>query len=367
MSDECAMTLGDKMKMLERDSEKSGCLDQRAPVIIRLDGCAFRTWTKKAKCVKPFDTRMTEIMKMTTVDLCRNVQSAIMAFTQSDEISIVLRNDVSEKCEPWFGNRIQKLCSITASMAGCFFNIHARDTFGLSCPPAFFDARVIFLPDKEEAWKCLRWRQNECVRNSISGLAQAHFSPKALSGKKSEEQLSMLLENGVDWNELPLAERYGSLIRRALPSEGLTNGRFFLVQDLDRKMEKEDFISVYDRKEQQEKEEELKIELERKTLLDKVNEKLKIVDPFLVASEIGHSEREGCVKLLFDKEKMSKWELKQDILMSLFELSNDAFVDVYKILVMKERKREAELKEKEKELEKEWTFDEDEKQGNAEK
>lgn len=213
---EKTMTLGDRMKEYETKSEREGCLDMHAPVVIRLDGCAFHTWVKKAGCQKPFDQRMVDAMQLTALDLCNAVQSCAFAYVQSDEISLVLRNDQSENAEPWFGNRLQKLCSITASMAGCFFNRHARELFGDSCPDAFFDSRVMFMPDKSEAFNCILWRQNDCVRNSVSGLAQAHFPQKMLNGVHTDSQKKMLFEKGIDWNGLDTEKKYGAIIHKEL-------------------------------------------------------------------------------------------------------------------------------------------------------
>lgn len=216
-------SLGDRMKEYEAKSEREGCLDPKAPVVIRLDGCAFHTWVKRAQCIKPFDSRMIDAMQLTALDICRSIQNAVMAYVQSDEISVVLRNDASEKSEPWFGNRIQKLCSISASMAGCFFNRHAREYLGYSCPDGFFDSRVIFMPSKEEAFNCILWRQNDCIRNSVSGLAQAHFSPKQLDGRKTDEKKAMLKEKGIDWEELEPWKKYGALVHRRA-EKGCYNG-----------------------------------------------------------------------------------------------------------------------------------------------
>lgn len=220
------MTLGDRMKEYERKSEKEGCLDPHAPVVIRLDGCAFHTWVKRAGCVKPFDQRMIDAMQVTANELCKSIQSAVMAYVQSDEITVVLRNDQSENSDPWFGNRIQKLCSISASMAGCFFNKYARQLFGEDCPDAFFDSRVMFMPSRDEVFNCILWRQNDCIRNSVSGLAQAHFSPKQLDKKNTDEKKAMLLGNGVDWNALETYKKYGAVIHRK-NVDGEYNGTVF--------------------------------------------------------------------------------------------------------------------------------------------
>ena len=207
-------TLGDRMKRYEEDSEKHGCTDMKAPVIIRLDGCHFHTWVKKAKLNKPFDRRMIDAMQTAAFALCNEIQTSVMAYVQSDEISIVLRNDQSDKSEPWFGNRIQKLCSISASICSVAFNNRMVELTDGEAPVAFFDSRVMFLPSKEEVFNCILWRQRDCIRNSISGLAQAHFSSKELDKKNSDEKRKMLAEKGFDWELRAMDERYGALIRR---------------------------------------------------------------------------------------------------------------------------------------------------------
>ena len=207
------MTLAERMKKYEADSEKYGCRDMRAPVVIRLDGCHFHTWVKQIGFKKPFDPNMTGAMNNAALGLCEKVQTCVMAYVQSDEVSLILRNDKSEKSEPWFENRMQKLDSITASMMGWNFNRRMfcfKQSFDFQ--PATFDARVIYLPDREEAYNYVLWRQNDCIRNSVSGQAQAHFSQKQLNRKKREEMLEMLHGIGEDWENLKNEVKYGTLI-----------------------------------------------------------------------------------------------------------------------------------------------------------
>lgn len=207
-------TLGDRMKKYETDSERNGCIDMRAPVIIRLDGCHFHTWVKKAKLHKPFDRRMIDSMQTAALTLCNEIQTSVMAYVQSDEISLVLRNDQSEKSDAWFGNRLQKLCSISASICSVAFNNRMAELTDGEAPLAYFDSRVMYMPSKEEVFNCILWRQRDCIRNSISGLAQAHFSPRELNKKNSDEKIKMLADKGVDWNAIATDEKFGAVVRR---------------------------------------------------------------------------------------------------------------------------------------------------------
>ena len=64
-------SLGDRIKQYE--DSFNYCFPNRVPVIIRIDGKAFHSWTKKSKCEKPFDREMTDLMGETTKYLCENL------------------------------------------------------------------------------------------------------------------------------------------------------------------------------------------------------------------------------------------------------------------------------------------------------
>lgn len=106
-------SLGDRMKGYEGVSRNF--LTRRVPAIIRLDGKAFHTFTKGMK--KPFDSVLTQTMQETMKYLCENIQGCVLGYTQSDEITLVLTDYATIQTDAWFGYNIQKMCSISASMA----------------------------------------------------------------------------------------------------------------------------------------------------------------------------------------------------------------------------------------------------------
>src|SRR5574344_2103477 len=108
-------TLGDRIKQYEITFDYR--FTNKLPIIIRLDGKAFHTWVKKSQCDKPFDFNLINLMQNTTKYLCENISGAIVGYCQSDEISIVVLNNQTNNTEPWFDNRIQKITSISASLA----------------------------------------------------------------------------------------------------------------------------------------------------------------------------------------------------------------------------------------------------------
>lgn len=212
--------LGGRMKDYEYVSRTK--LTRRTPVIIRLDGKAFHTWTKVLPFLddsletSPFSEMMYDCMSSTAFKLVRSIQNATLTYTQSDEISILLNDWKSLKTEQWFDGNIQKIVSIAASMATGYFNrriqIHndaALEIDKQKLSLAFFDARVFNIP-KEEVANYFIWRQQDATRNSINMLGQSYFSHKQLQYKNTDQVQEMLFrEHGVNWNDLPAWQRRG--------------------------------------------------------------------------------------------------------------------------------------------------------------
>jgi len=111
--------IGDRMKT-NYESRSKTFLIRRTPVIIRLDGKAFHTFTKGM--IRPFDNLSTETMRETTKYLCENIQACKMGHTQSDEITLLLTDYDTLTTDAWFNYSVQKMCSISASMATLVFN-----------------------------------------------------------------------------------------------------------------------------------------------------------------------------------------------------------------------------------------------------
>ena len=119
-------TLGNRMKGYEATSKSQ--LLRRTPVIIRIDGKAFHTWTnqnlKKDVTLHdgPFSHMMHDVMSDTLTDLMSNIQNAVFGYTQSDEISILLNDWKKVTTDQWFNGAVQKIASVSASMATAYSN-----------------------------------------------------------------------------------------------------------------------------------------------------------------------------------------------------------------------------------------------------
>lgn len=226
-------SLGDRMKCYENVTRNY--LTRRAPVIIRVDGKAFHSFTRGFK--KPFDDIFVKSMQETMKYLCKNIQGCVLGYTQSDEITLVIIDyEKIESCA-WFDNNIQKMASISASMATLAFNKY----FGANVykyiedykkehqlifieednkycntlidavkKGAMFDSRVFILP-KEEVVNCVIWRQQDATRNSINSVGHANFSHKQLQNKSCNDVQDMLMsEKGINWNDYTTTLKRGS-------------------------------------------------------------------------------------------------------------------------------------------------------------
>lgn len=224
-------SLGDRMKNNYENISRY-YLTRRMPVIVRLDGKAFHTFTRGFK--KPFDDILVKTMQDTMKYLCENIQGCVLGYTQSDEISLVLTDYAELTTDAWFGNNLQKMCSVSASMATIAFNqaftrniskqskrlyteyLEEKDASYIETleiamnKGAMFDSRVFTIP-KEEVCNYMLWRQQDATRNSIQSVGQANFSQKELHGQSCNNIQDMLMtQKGINWNDYATTLKRGS-------------------------------------------------------------------------------------------------------------------------------------------------------------
>lgn len=201
--------LSDRMKTYEGVSRNY--LTRRMPVIIRIDGKAFHSFTKGFQ--RPFDTTLHASMVDTAKALCAGIQNCRMAYTQSDEISLLLVDYDNIDTEAWLKNNIQKMASISASMATMHFNkifreksrfCHVDDEvwtrYQRALDTAMFDSRVFSVP-ANDVCNYFIWRQQDATKNSIQMVARAHFSHKSLQGLNGKQlQEKLFQEKQINWS-----------------------------------------------------------------------------------------------------------------------------------------------------------------------
>lgn len=192
-------SLGDRMKSQYEDRTRYS-LPRRTYTILRVDGKAFHTLTRDMD--RPFDKRLSNAMCDVTCSLTA-IQGARFAYTQSDEVSVLLTDFDNIKTDAWFDGNIQKMVSVAASMATEAF----MNSISLS---AHFDARVFTIPDPTEVANYFIWRQQDAVRNSIQMVGRSYFSHKELEHKSCDEIQEMLWqEYKINWNDTPTRFKRG--------------------------------------------------------------------------------------------------------------------------------------------------------------
>lgn len=258
-----------RMKGYEKTNKRY--LTYRVPVVLRIDGRAFHTFTKGF--AKPFDDEiLLKAMRNTMKYLCENISGCVLGYTQSDEITLVLTDYNDINIEPWFGYCQNKLESITASMATMVFNrafAEAYDNYQERLQFAFqhydnisgnlayqvmmekdnnrremlksiertvdsnldiiahkiktltekyeqklytaiFDCRAFNIP-KDDVCNNLIWRQQDATRNSIQQVGHAYFKHSEIDNLSCDEiQEKLFQEKNINWSKYPTHLKRGS-------------------------------------------------------------------------------------------------------------------------------------------------------------
>jgi tRNA(His) guanylyltransferase len=182
-------------------------LPTKSYTILQLDGRAFHTFTKGME--SPFDDRLIESMNTVAIAVLEEVTNAKFAYVQSDEINIFISDFDTETTQAYFANRIQKVTSISSSVASATMSRLYPEK-----PLALFDARFFAVPDKHAAEEFFLWRQVDAIKNSIQSVGQSVFSHKELFQKKGPDIKDMLKEAGAPWEDFPLEKKQGRIVKR---------------------------------------------------------------------------------------------------------------------------------------------------------
>jgi len=191
-------------------------------------------------------------MQETAKYLCENIKGCSLAYTQSDEISLLLIDYQRFETSAWFDYEIQKMCSISASMATMAFNrlFHKNIANMIWCGKytslegrytniynealkrgAMFDSRVFNIPRKEVT-NYFYWQQLDASRNSIQMVGQANFSHKELQYKSCNDIQDMLMkQKGINWNDFPAYQKRGSCVIKEDYFQPCEDGKFVKLPD----------------------------------------------------------------------------------------------------------------------------------------
>jgi tRNA(His) guanylyltransferase len=210
--------MGDRQKLFE-GMEAGRKLMPGLPVLVRLDGRSFHTFTRGLP--RPYDERLSRAMIETTKFLVDETHASI-GYCQSDEISLVFPNtDFLTKM--MFDGRTQKLTSVLAALATAKFN----QDIALNIPEKarllpVFDARAWAVSNLDIAAEHFIWRETDATRNSLTMAAHAYYSHKELHKAGFAQKHEMLHAKGINWNDYPAFFKRGTYIRREQVQRDLT-------------------------------------------------------------------------------------------------------------------------------------------------
>ncbi len=243
------MNLDDRMKSYEQATRT--VLPRRMPIIVRVDGKAFSKYTKQLE--KPFDRNFISVMEDVAIALCQEIQGAQIAYSQSDEVSVLVHGYKKFESEPWFANQVQKMVSVAAAVSAATFTAnswrmwrqHDEAASLDQIEPAYFDARAFVLPEAEVN-NYFVWRQRDGIRNSIQMFASCHFSHSQLHKKSTSEMIEMCKAKGHDWNALPPSQRHGRCVFKHYESvDGVARNHFRVDTNIPRFVDDMNFIERF--------------------------------------------------------------------------------------------------------------------------
>lgn len=244
-------------------------------IVMRFDVSHCRTYVHSLPDLeKPFDNRIIEARNAAMLNICETTSGAVFGYSQSDEISIVAHDFNEDNSQLPFGGVMNKLITTGASKATWAFNQQRElqdieflrkrliDSFGekllyahlitdkvikevienvIMAKKAEFDGRAIDLNDEQvrstEYWKekaidivdnlgwiemhnAIFWRVIDCIKNSIAGVAQFHFSNKELHNKNGLDMIEMLKEIGDPWGNYSDINKFGTMCIRETTTDG---------------------------------------------------------------------------------------------------------------------------------------------------
>jgi len=226
------MELSDRMK--DYENHYRGKLPRKRFVIVRVDGDNFHAFGRHF--CKPFDHEFHDLIRDAALMTSAEMQGFLAGYIQSDEVSFLLTDDMSEESQGWFDYQVNKIVStasarisvhlnrlmlMRASVAAWDAHIEPKELAGwlprCNHTPPSFDARAFDLPD-DEVINYFFWRALDWHRNSVQMMARSLYSQKQLQGKDQPAMHEMIHAVGKNWtNDLPDWARNGTFIRRVAP------------------------------------------------------------------------------------------------------------------------------------------------------
>jgi tRNA(His) 5'-end guanylyltransferase len=190
------LSLENRMKAYEFANRN--WLTPKTPVVIRVDGRSFHSFTKGMK--RPYDEDLINSMVWAATQTAIDIQGFKVGYVQSDEATFVVTDYDSYQTDAWFNYNIQKVVSLSASGMSVEFlsDLHWKRKVPQKRKLPRFDSRAFNAP-VHEITNILLWRAKDWERNSLSMFARSVFSHKQLDKKSQAEVHEMLHQKGYNW------------------------------------------------------------------------------------------------------------------------------------------------------------------------
>lgn len=207
-------------RLRQYETARDYCVPDGLFVVVRLDGRGFTRLTRETCAFEaPFDARFRDLMTETCAHLMQCGFNVAYAYTQSDEISLLLHPQ-----DRSFARKERKLLSILASEASARFSLSLGQM-------AAFDARLSLLPSAELVVEYFNWRALDAARNALNAHAywllrkqgrSQDQATDALHGMRADDKHQMLFVNGVNFAALPAWQKRGiGLYWRSVERDGI--------------------------------------------------------------------------------------------------------------------------------------------------
>ena len=182
-------------------------MSARAPLVVRADGRGFKKVLEKS--TKPYDIDFARSMVSTSEKFLLDFgPSAVLAFTFSDEISLVF-------LDLPFAGRVEKIDSLVAGFLSAALSLELRRLVSMDC-------RTIPLC-QEEIISYLAERQDETWRNHVfsygfhmlleEGLNETQAMDR-LRGLREKEIHEFVFQKGINLARTPAWQRRGVVVCR---------------------------------------------------------------------------------------------------------------------------------------------------------
>jgi len=198
-----------RMRAFEKSNDE--LLRPEIYVVCRIDGRNFSTLTRKTLKLKPYHLGFAKEMRKTVRHLMDCGFPTAFAYTQSDEISILM--DRNKK--PSFAGKLRKYNSLLAAEASAMMSISLGQ---IANQTITFDCRTIQLPTKESVFDYFAWRRADSERNCLNmwthhvlvqdGLTTTQAQSK-MDQKSTQWKQEVLFQHGMNFNNIEEWQKRG--------------------------------------------------------------------------------------------------------------------------------------------------------------